>query len=461
MEYYRKRIIFTLIVLACLIAAAHAADEPAAGASSGGSGPSSVLAFGPVLQAAPLPEPTPATEPAGNYSRLKISPSSMNVVIEPGNEKDITVTVRNRDTRTVRVQPTVRQQPYALPYVAETSWFTITPVSADIAAGESAKFTITTAVPEGTLRGTYPSMITFTDETYPTPYPQPFPNYIHSMSIMVNIASSPAILISTPYINDQVEAGAEYTYTIDLKNRGSTTIALAPKISDEGYGVYGPYGPREPPLGAKDFIITAPSAIPSGRNGTVTLNVAIPRNASGYYNGYIDLGIDDPSLRAEENRIQISFQIWKQPSGVFSKTFTVTGREPITIELTSPMPMMSPVTAAGTSRNLPRQEPAFDATLTGPSGNANLVLVEKEIRGSVSLGSDTVLVNGDQPARYQEYGSQYTFRYSAEGSPGQWTLAVVPRNSQTFEYKISMETEKSTGIPSLFMIPAGLVGNST
>ena len=95
--------------------------------------------------------------------------------------------------------------------------------------------------------------------------------------------------------------------------------------------------------------------------------------------------------------------------------------------------MMSPVTAAGTPQNLPRREPSFDATLTGPDGNANLVLVEKVIKGSVNLGTDPALTNGDQPGQYQETGTQYIFTYSAQGKPGQWTLAVMPRNTQSFE----------------------------
>jgi hypothetical protein len=387
-------------------------------------------------------------------------PSYMNFVVEPGERKEMTVTVRNRDTKTAHVQPMVRQQPYAGPYVAESSWIDVTPESTDIAAGESAKFTFSVLVPAGTLRGMYSSMLTFMDEAYPSPYPQPFPGYIHTLSLNINVASSPIIQISTPYISDQLESGSEYTYTVDVKNKGSVPLALNARIGDDSYPMYGPYGPQESPMDAKSFTISAPSSIMPGRNGTVTVKVNVPQNASGYYNGNIDLGIDDPSIRLEENRIQLNFLIWKQPVGGFSKEFVVPAQEPITIELTSAMPMMSPMTSAGTPRNMPRREPSFDATLSGPEGNANLVLVQKVIKGSVSLGTDPMLVNGDLAGQYQETGNQYIFTYSTQGKPGPWTLAVMPRNTQSFEYKITLGGDNPSQIPSLFTIPFGLLGNT-
>jgi P pilus assembly chaperone PapD len=385
----------------------------------------------------------------------------MNFVVEPGEKKEMTVTVRNRDTKSVHVQPIVRQQPYGGPYVAENSWFVITPASADIPAGESAKFSMTTTVPEDTVRGSYSSMLTLTDETYPTPYPQPFPNYIHTLGLSVSVASSPVILISTPFISDQLESGGEYSYTIDVKNKGKTPLALNARIGDESYPSYGSYGPQAPPLDAKSFTVSGPFNLPPGQNGTITLKVNVPQNASGYFNGNLDLGIDDPAIRMEENRIQLNFQIWKQPEGGFSKKFMVTTQEPLSLELSSSMYMMMPMTETGTPRDIPRREPSFDATLTGPDGNANLVLVEKVIKGSVNLGNDPMQTNGDRPGQYQESGTQYIFTYSAQGRPGEWTLAVMPRNTQSFEYKISQGGDNpSPGFP-WFTLPSGQTGNTT
>ncbi|MDO9326689.1 MAG: hypothetical protein Q7T80_17195, partial [Methanoregula sp.] len=98
---------------------------------------------------------------------------------------------------------------------------------------------------------------------------------------------------------------------------------------------------------------------------------------------------------------------------------------------------------------------------TGPDGNANLVLVEKVIKGSVSLGTDLMLANGDQPGQYQDTGSQYIFTYSAQGKLGPWTLAVRPRNTQSFEYKIMLGGDNPAQAPALFTIPSVLMSNIT
>jgi P pilus assembly chaperone PapD len=459
MNHIAGKGIFAVLVLFFIITAGAAVESPA----SIGSAPTvmRVSAAGSEAIAVQLAEPTPAGESSVSYTKLEMMPSYMNFVVEPGEKKEMTVTVRNRDTKSVHVQPVVRQQPYGGPYVAESSWFVVAPASADIPAGESAKFTVTTTVPGGTVRGSYSSMLTFTDEAYPTPYPQPYPNYIHTLGLSVSVASSPVILISTPYISDQLESGGEYSYIIDVKNKGKTPLALNARIGDESYPSYGPYGPQSPPLDAKSFTVSGPFNLPPGQNGTITIKVNVPRNASGYFNGNVDLGIDDPAIRMEENRIQLNFLIWKQPEAGFSKKFMVTSQEPISLELSSAMPMMMPVTETGTPRDMPRREPSFDATLTGPDGNANLVLVEKVIKGSVNLGGDPMLSNGDRPGQYQESGTQYIFTYSTQGKPGEWTLAVMPRNTQSFEYKISQGGDNpSSGFP-LFTLPAGLLGNTT
>jgi len=463
MNRYVKTIIFVILVLGFLVTACCAAIEQSG--TSQGSGSEVILP--PAGSAIALPEPIPVSqpasgaEPAGNYTKLEIQPSFMNFMVNPGERKEMTVTVRNRDSKSAHVQPVVRQQPYSGPFVAESSWTAVTPASADIAPGESAKFTVAVTVPEGTLRGMYSSMITFTDEAYPTQYPQLFPNYIHTLGLTINVASSPVIQISTPYISDQLESGGEYTYTVDVKNKGTTPLALNAKIADDGYPVYGPYGPQEPPLTAKSFTVNAPRSIPPGQNGTVTLKVNVPPNASGYYNGNMDLGIDDPSITLEENRIQLNFQIWKQPEGGFTKKFSVASQEPISIELTSAMPMMMPMTSAGTPQAQPKRDPSFDTTLTGPNGNANLVLVEKVIKGSVNLGTDPYLGTGDKPGTYQETSTQYVFTYSAQGSPGQWTLAVRPKNTQSFEYKIALGGKDAGAAPLLFTLPSLFVANTT
>jgi len=449
MEQYPTRIFLVFLALVLLLPAACTAEVTGVGQATGSAGVAVMTAL-PVA----FPVPTPGGETA-NYTKLEIMPSYLNVMPDPGGVKEMTVTVRNRDTKTAHVRPVVRQLPYGGPYVAESSWIGITPVNADIAPGESAKFIVAVTVPNGTLRGSYPTTITFTDETYPSAYPPPFPNYIHTLNLNINVASSPVIQITPLYINDQLEAGNEYTYTVDVKNKGSTSLSLNAKIGDESSLMYGPYGPQEPPLTGKSFTIRSPPPIAPGQNRSVTIIVRVPQNATGYFYGNVDLGIDNPSIRMEEGRVQLNLQIWKQPQRGFSKTFTVTSYEPISVELTSAMPMMSSATVDVASREMPRMEPSFDAMLTGPDGRIPLVPVEKVIKGSVGLGTDLYLGGSDQPGQYRDVGSQYVFSYTAQGRPGRWTLVVMPKNTQSFEYKISLGNEKSAPAGSLFVIPAG------
>lgn len=449
--------IFTVTMLFFIITVCAATGDP----DIFGGVPSETIvtaAGGEGVYASP-PQPVPTVETASNYTRLEIMPSYLTIVAEPGERKAVTVTIRNRNTKSAHIQPRVRQQPFAGPYVAESSWITVTPSGADIPAGESAKFTVSVLLPKGTLRGMYNSMVTFTDEAYPSAYPQPFPSYIHTLGLNINVAASPVIQISTPYISDQIEAGSEYIYTVDVKNRGSTQLSLNAKLGDDSAPMYGPYGPQESRMDANAFTINAPAFIPPGQNGTVIVKVNVPKNASGYFNGNVDLGIDDPSVRLEESRIQLNFMIWKQPAGGFTKKFMVRSQEPIAIELTSSMPMMGPMPFGKTPTDMPHRDPSFDAILTGPEGNANLVLVEKVIKGSVNLGTDPMLANGDLPGQYQEFGSQYIYTYSAQGKPGQWTLAVMPRNTQSFEYRIRLGGETPAQAPYLFLRSPELPGN--
>jgi len=447
---YLNQIILIAVVLGLFVPTVGAAGADSVTSSLGSAG---------VVSNSPLPIPTPATgdDLPGNYTKLEIMPAYLNPVSEPGVTKEMTVTVRNRDTKPVHITPVVRHQPYGGPNVAENSWTAVAPAVADIAPGESAKFNIAVTVPEGTLRGMYSSLVTFTDQAYPSPYPQPFPNYLHSLSLNINLASSPVIQVSSPYINDQLEAGKDYTYTVDIRNKGNAPLSLNPRLGDEGYPMHGPYGPQEPALTTKSFTVSSPPRVLPGQNATVTLKLNVPPDASGYFNGYLDLGIDDPSVLMEENRVQLSFLVWKQPQGGFSKKFTVTSQEPLSVELTSSQPMMGPKAVAGESRDMSRSEPSFDTTLSGPAGKTNLILVEKAIKGSVSLGTDPFTGNADRTGKYQETQSQYIFTYSAPVTQGEWTLGVTPRNTQYFEYKITMgggepaSNASLIGEPSLFI----------
>lgn len=384
--------------------------------------------------AIPLPEPTPADNPAGNYTKLEILPTYLHFQLTPGAGDERTVTVRNRDTTTITVSPAVRQNIYSGPYLLETSWISITPATADIPAGQSAKFTIHAALPQDVPRGSYTTQIAFTDEEYPAPYPQASPSYVHAMTLSVDAAALPVIRINPSYISDQLEAGNVYRYAVNLTNNGATPLALSPKIESDNYLRYWSSDPGNPGLNTSAFSIDAPSSIPPHGNATMTVTVRVPPAMSDSYNGYIDLGIDDPGLREGEGRISMNFMIWQQPPGDFTRQFSMRSPDTITLVLTA-TPQYSP--SPEVVQLNPVREPSFDVSLTGPSGSVAVQQVKKEIHGTVSVGMDPRIYGTGTGGMYQTAGTQYAYTYTAPGRPGTWTLAVTPRNTQNFEYTIS------------------------
>ena len=393
-----------------------------------------------VSMAVALPTPTPGSgaEVPGNFTKLDINQMYLQIALKPGEVKGETVTVRNRDSKTVTLRPAVVAMPYGGPNQMDASWVTITPATADVAPGESAKFTISSAVPQDTLRGTYYGMIAFTDEQYPSPYPSPVPNYIHQLGLNVNVITQPIVQVSTLYIADQVRAGEQYRYTVEIKNTGTSAVKLNPGMGSDNNMMYGPYGLMEPVLTDSAFTLSAPPSIPPGENGTVEIAVNVPADKTGYYNGYIDLGIDDPALQQGEGRISMNLNIWTQPEETFIRTFTLDAADSISIELASGSGAYSMPYPAAKSQKAPAREPSFETTLTGPEGVVPVTSVQRVIKGSVSLGGDPMTSPSQPAGAYQETGTQYIVTYMASGKPGTWQLSVLPRNTQNFEYKITL-----------------------
>jgi hypothetical protein len=411
-----------------------------------------VVTIGLAAVPVPLPQPTPGYVEPGDYTKLEIIPSYTQFNLKPGESKETMVSVRNRDTKPATLRPGVKSQNYAGPYSLDSSWVTISPQEAEVPAGGSAKFTIRVSAPTDAMRGNYQSMIIFTDEQYPTPYPSAFPNYVHQINLGVNIVFPPAIHISSPYIYDQIEAGKEYRYTIEVKNTGTSTVSLNPKPSSEGYMMYGPSGPLEPSMTESSIAVFGPSSIPPGSTGTVTVIVTVPASAAGSFNGYIDLGIDDLSLREGEGRIMMNFNIWKQPPEPYVKRFVMEKEEPIEIELVASSTMFGGLMSADILRQMPVREPSFDAALTGPEGAVEIRPVKKTITGSVSVGSDPILAGSFGAGTYQETNTRYRQIFAADGGPGIWQLSVMPRNSQSFEYTITL----GGADPGTARVPASL-----
>jgi hypothetical protein len=376
-----------------------------------------------------------------NFTKLEISPRYGNAQLQPGDGRELTVTIKNKETKSITVTPLVQVPPYG-EYLMDKEWITVSPANIEIPAGGSQKFVIKVVTPTDASIGYYNANIAFTDEKMPTPYPEPFPNYVHSYSLSINLWAPPKIQISNPYINDQLEAGEEYDYKIKLKNTGDKAVAIDPKMSQQNQMYYGPYGMTESPFTDDAVTITSPKEIPAGGSIEVNVHIKVPADAKGNYQVGIDLGIDDPSIRDEwADMVNLQFGVWKQPAEPYVKTFNAKEASPVTIEISSNMFGAVHGYSGSSTNTKNKKDPPFAVTLTGSDNNAiPLTKVKTIIKGGISLGGMNGLPPWESESEgiYQEMGTQYIETYKVDVPAGDLKLGILPQNTQQFEYTISM-----------------------
>ncbi|NOR48391.1 MAG: hypothetical protein GQ533_10175 [Methanosarcinaceae archaeon] len=372
------------------------------------------------------------------FTKLEISPRYGHLQLQPGTSKELTVTIKNKEEETITVSPHVVVYPYR-EYLFDEEWISISPESKEISAGGSQKFKITTTVPEDASIGGYSVSIAFTDETVPTITQQPFPDYIHSFHLSIEVWTPPKVQIQKPYISDQLEAGKEYDYNIKLKNIGEEAIAINPVISQDNQFFGGPFGLMEPAFTDESITITAPKEIPAGGSVEINIHVNVPADAKGNYHSAIDLGIDDSSIREWEGMVQLDFSIWKQPTEPFIKKFSTSEDGPITIEISSNLFGGFPYFASSVTNN--ERKASFAVTLTGPDNEeVQLKKARTIMKGSVSLGGMSMYGppwESDSEGIYDEMGIQVIEKYTANAQAGELELGILPQNTQNFEYTIT------------------------
>lgn len=387
-----------------------------------------------------VPMPVPSPRIIEDTTKLEISPQYGNFRLQLGENKNITVRVRNKDNKTIVIKPMLVTQPYST-YIIEKEWINITPETVEMPSGESQIFSINISVPKNVPTGYYNGQIAFTDEViqYPTPityrpYPEPYPNYIHYFSLSIDVWTLPIIQIMPQYISDQLEAGKEYDYEIQLKNIGDETVAINPIIGEDA-SYYGPYG--TPPALTSDMItIIAPQNIPANTTETLKIHISVPADSKGYYNGWIDLGIDDPSIREREGRINFNFDIWKQPTEPFTKNFSLIEDASVTIEITGSnyFSYPYPMGPGQIQEKIVTKKPSFGISLEGNTGSVELNSTKRISKGGVSISKSM-----DNKGIYQENDMQYIETYKVYISAGEWRLKILPTNTQNFQYSITIE----------------------
>jgi hypothetical protein len=388
--------------------------------------------------------PIPGDMQELDFIKIEISPRYDNFRLQPGENKETSVTITNKEKNPVSITPKIVIPLYG-EYMMEKEWVTVTPDSAEIPVGGSQKFTVKVSIPDDASTGYYNTQVAFTDDEIPSPYPQPSPNYVNAFQLSLDVWTPPVVQIQNQYINDQLEAGKEYHYIIKLKNTADKVIQIDPKMSNEDQMYYGSYGTPEPAFKDDAITIIAPKEIAAGQTEEVSIQVLVPADAKGNYQGAIDLGIVDPSIRDPYiNLVRMDFGVWKQPTEPFVKTFTAKEAAPVTIEVSSNL--LNSIygymgyTGAGITKS--DNMPSFEVDLDGPDNNpVSLKMIKTVIKGGVSLGGMGTMYppwESESEGIYDNIGTQYTETYTADIPAGDMKLNILPRNTQGFEYTITI-----------------------
>ncbi len=464
MKYISHTICTAIIILSCFFVPVMAAASGSSGGYGGGGSSGDMVFTSSASQAVAIPIPiTPAGYggdiPAGNFSRLSISPQNLQFRLGPGESDEQTFSVTNKGKDTVLIRPRATEMPYAGPNVMDSTWVSFSPSEISVAPGEKAKFSVKVMIPSDTSRGYYAAQLALTDEQYPSPYPVPYSSYVYQVSISTEVYTPPVLSISPYMLGDSLEAGKSYDYEVTLKNSGDHAIKISPKLENNMYYTPMPYGGSENSMLPDDAItLSAPGEIPSGGEASLKVHVNVPADSGGYYNGAVYLGIDDPAVQNGEGMVQLSFMVWKQPAEPFSRSFTMTDSGLLTIELVASKDMSGGI-ALTTNNAKPAAEPSFDLSIKGPDGKVIPNLTKTVIKGSVDLSGQGQYTTGSKGAPYQESGVQYVSTYSLPGKAGLWNLEIMPHNMGRFDYTITMGplgdlTIKPSIASTTAMIPA-------
>lgn len=388
--------------------------------------------------------PTPTIEPGAkppeeptyaNYTRLLISPQYNKFRMEPGDKEEFTVTVKNTENKSVPTQVHVVTPPYAENEPGK-DWIRVEPKSAEIAAGDMQEYNVTVDIPPDADIGYYQAQIVFTNDTmWSIPYPEKFPKYVNACELSIDVWTQPKVYFWPRYISDRVKAGQSYKYEIQLENIGDKAIAIKPEV-EEGlpYEIpvipLPPYEYRGGRIPAEWLTIEAPAEVEANSTATVTVTMNVPEEALGqYYEGTINLNIDDPSIEEWDQKVWMNIEVWKQPTTPYSDEFTVEQGDNFSVVVRAQEYAYD---------SYSRAEEDFCVVLLNPDGNKTTIEASKRVKKrEVSVG----MKNGDawNEGTYHVVSmedSKTCVVTNATG--GTWTLQILPLNVRDFSYTIEI-----------------------
>ncbi|WP_255194852.1 COG1470 family protein [Halorarius litoreus] len=389
----------------------------------------SALPLGAAALTAPTTTAIAEDSDPGNVSRVFVEPRYERLELKPGESDSLTVTVVNDDDHAVTLSPEV-VQPRQARYRIKDAWVDIDAPTTELAAGEEVEVTVSVAVPEDAELARYRGEVAFTNET--VQYGDAPPRRVHTLNLNVEVFEEPTVFVrSERYLHSQVEAGESYTHSIVVENTDDEAVPLNPEIETRRNSCHGPGCPAS--LDRSWLSIDAPTEVPAGDTATVEVTVSPSANADrGRYDAELTLGLEDPNRPQDDRywqRLDLNFQVWKQPDSPFETTFAVRETdESVAVEL-----------SAGDYYRMENGEPAsFDVAFVAPNGtvvDAERTTTTK--RGHVDLSGQPRGADADRA--YAVNGGQRTFEYrlpAEDPAAGEWTLRVMPQDTVQFGYRI-------------------------
>ena len=186
--------------------------------------------------------------------------------------------------------------------------------------------------------------------------------------------------------------------------------------------------------------ISAPASVGANAEATVRVTVKVPSTAeTGIYEGIINLNIDDDSVEEWKQKVHLNIEVWKPPSTPFTDRFEVHQGEDFSVEITA---------RQFKYRHYGGREPvkpSFSVTLVSPIGERMRAEASRTVKTAhVSVGRG-FLPPWEEKSEgiYRVTSIECTEIYAVKNATaGIWTLEILPKNAEDFEYKITIGGEE-------------------
>jgi len=171
----------------------------------------------------------------------------------------------------------------------------------------------------------------------------------------------------------------------------------------------------------------------------MTIRVPVPENATGYFDGYIDMNVDGKTNDGSNSQLSLYLRATQQPEVPYVKKFNTISSTPITIEVSTDS--YDQITGLRISPKI--EEPSFKVNLNCNSCPICITSAKVIQTSNVNIGGNSFrLWAMDENPIYQNTNKHYAETYVIPGKAGEWELSILPQDMETFTYSITLgETE--------------------